>query len=226
MTTRWKSLGVAAVALLGVGAWFGVPRLMARLDYFRVRQIEVRGLRFLDEADVVRRLALPESASIVAPLGPLLDRAVLIPGVAGVSVERRLPGTLRVLILEEVPVALAMQEDRLVLIDRRGRVLPFDPTRAPTSLPVADRDSATAALLSALLRADPAWYGTVESARREGGDIVLEEGAQRVRVRPDASLDLLRGITEVRAYLLSANRSWSELDARFADRVFVKGGQS
>jgi hypothetical protein len=47
-----------------------------------------------------------------------------------------------------------------------------------------------------------------------------------VRVRPDASLDVLRGITEVRAYLLSANRSWSELDARFADRVFVKGGQS
>jgi cell division protein FtsQ len=226
MTTRARALVVAAMAALAVGGWIGTPRLMRRLDYFRVRQVEVRGLRFLDEREIVERLALPRTASIADPIGPLQLRAVQIPGVAGASVERRLPGTLRVLILEETPVALTMQEDRLVLLDRRGKVLPFDPSRAPASFPVADRDSATVALLSALLRADPEWYAIVERARRDGGDVLLEDGAQRVRVRPDASLETLRAITKVRAYLRGVDRPWRELDARFADRVFVKGGAS
>jgi cell division protein FtsQ len=226
MTTRGRALVAAAITALAVAGWVGTPRLMRRLDYFRVRQVEVRGLRFLDEREVVERLALPTTASVADPLGPLQRRAVQIPGVAGASVERRLPGTLRILILEETPVALAMQDDRLVLLDRRGKVLPFNPSRAPASFPVADRDSATVALLSALLRADPEWYAIVERARRDGGDVLLEDGAHRIRVRPDASLETLRGITKVRDYLRGVDRPWREIDARFADRVFVKGGTS
>lgn len=226
MTTRQGALLVAGLAVSVVALWIGVPRAMRRLDYFRVRNIEVTGLHFLDQRDVVARLALPKTASIVDPLEPVRRHASSIPGVAAASVERRLPGTLSLLVLEELPVALVMQEEKLVLMDRRGRVLPFDPTRAPTSLPVAERDSATAALLSAILRADPDWYEQIESARRDGGDVLLEEGTHRVRIRPSASLETIRGVTAVRSWLTTANRPWQELDARFSDRAFVKWGSS
>lgn len=226
MTTRQGALLVAALAVSVVGLWIGVPRAMRRLDYFRVRNIEVTGLHFLDQREVVSRLALAKTASIVDPLEPVRRNASSIPGVAAASVERRLPGTLSLLVLEELPVALVMQEEKLVLMDRRGRILPFDPIRAPTSLPVAERDSATAALLSAILRADPDWYEQIESARRDGSDVLLEEGAHRVRIRPGASLETIRGVTVVRAWLATANRPWQELDARFSDRAFVKWGTS
>ncbi|MBK7595564.1 MAG: FtsQ-type POTRA domain-containing protein [Gemmatimonadetes bacterium] len=226
MTTRQRALIVALGAVAAVAVWIGVPRAMRRLEYFRVRHIEVTGVRFLDERDVVARLALPKTASIVDPLAPVRRNASAIPGVAAASIERRLPGTLSLLVLEELPVALVMQEEKLVLMDRRGRILPFDPTRAPTSLPVAERDSATAALLSAVLRADPEWYGQIESARRDGGDVLLEDGPHRVRIRPGASLETIRGVTAVRAWLTTANRPWQELDARFADRAFVKWATS
>lgn len=217
---------MALVVVVVVVAWLGTPRLMRRLAYFRVRQVEVSGLRFLDEREVVRRLAIAANASVADPLDPVRRRAAAIPGVAASSVDRRLPGTLRVLVLEELPVALVSQEDHLVLMDRRGRILPFDPLRAPTSLPVTSRDSVTAGLLSALLRADPEWYATVQSARRDGGDVLLDEGHHLVRVRPDASIETLRGVTAVRAWLSTANRPWQELDARFSGRVFVKRGAS
>lgn len=226
MTTRVRAVLVAVVAVLAVGGWIGVPRAMRRLDYFRVRQIEVTGLRFLDERDVVTKLALPKTASIVDALEPVRRHASAIPGIAAASVERRLPGTLSLLVLEELPVALVMQDNKLVLMDRRGRVLPFDPSRAPTSLPVAERDSATAALLSAVLRADPDWYGQIESARRDGGDVLLEDGSHRIRIRPNASIDTLQWVATVLAYLGGLDRPWQELDARFTDRAFVKWGTS
>jgi hypothetical protein len=194
---------------------------MQRMTYFRIHQIEVAGLRFLDEQDVVRRLALPDDASVVDPLGPIRERATAIPGVVAASVERRLPGTLRVAVLEELPVALTMQEDRLVMIDRRGQILPFDPSVAPMALPVVVRDSATAALLAAALRADAEWYGTIEAAHREGGDILLEVGPRRIRVRPDATLETLRWTANVVRWLADQSKGWTELDTRFVGRAFV-----
>lgn len=226
MTTRQRALITAALAVGAVALWVGIPRAMRRLDYFRVHHIEVSGLRFLNEREVVQRLALPKTASIVDPLEPVRRNASAIPGVAAASVTRRLPGTLSLLVLEELPVAFVMQEEKLVLMDRRGRILPFDPAQAPTSLPVAERDSATAALLSAVLRADPDWYGQIESARRDGGDVLLEEGAHRVRIRPNASIDTLQWVATVLAYLATTDRPWQELDARFTDRAFVKWGTS
>jgi cell division septal protein FtsQ len=226
MTTRQRALITAALAVGAVALWVGIPRAMRRLDYFRVHHIEVSGLRFLNERDVVQRLALPKTASIVDPLEPVRRNASALPGVAAASVTRRLPGTLSLLVLEELPVAFVMQEEKLVLMDRRGRILPFDPAQAPTSLPVAERDSATAALLSAVLRADPDWYGQIESARRDGGDVLLEEGAHRVRIRPNASIDTLQWVATVLAYLATTDRPWQELDARFTDRAFVKWGTS
>ena len=211
----------AGVALVVV-AIVGLPILGRKLRFFRVREVDVIGTRYLDEFDVVRRLGLRQDASTFDRLGPVRDAARAIPGVLAATVERRLPGALRVTISEATPVAMVQLNDRLVLVDARGRALPFDPARAPASLPIAGRDSSTAALLGRLMRVDPVGYDSVQVARVDHGDVILESGARRVRLRPEADAGILRGVMSVRTYLAGRGIRWQEIDARYRDRLFVR----
>ena len=210
--------GVAVVAL----AFVGLPILGRRLAFFRIRDVEVVGTRYLDQFDVVRRLGLRKDASTFDQLGPVRRAARAIPGVLAATVERRFPGALRVTVREAIPVAMVPLNDRLALVDNRGRVLPFDPVRAPASLPIAGRDSGTAQLLGRLMRIDPAGYDSVETARLDHGDVLLESGAHRVRLRPEADAGTLRGVMTVRRYLAGRGIRWQEIDARYVDRLFVR----
>ena len=222
MIARRTILWLAAALVLLVVVVLGGPALARRLAFFRVRQIEVIGLRYLDETDVVRRLGLRAGASTFDRLAAVRLAARAIPGVVDAKVARRLPGTLRVTIREATPVALVPTSDRLVLVDSRGRILPFDPVRAPTSLPIAGRDSATAALLGRLMLTDPVGYDSVDSAQLDRGDVVLDGGSHRVRLRPEAGDDILRGVMVVRRYLAEHHIAWREIDARYHSRLFVR----
>ncbi|MEO5799442.1 MAG: FtsQ-type POTRA domain-containing protein [Gemmatimonadales bacterium] len=226
MTRRGKVL--VAALLLGVSATVAVaaPRILHRASFFRIHEIEVTGLRYLDRDEVVRRLLLARDASIADPVAPILAAAEAIPGVVAASVEKRMPGTLRVSVFEAVPVALAAQSERLVLLDSRGHVLPFDPARVPVSLPIAEADSATAAALTRVMTTDPAWFARIERAHREGGDVLFDEGPHRVRLRLGATPATLRAISAVRDYLDRKAVGWREIDARYQDRVFVRKGSA
>lgn len=224
MKLRRGAVQGAAVAMVLIAIVIALPILARRLVFFRVRQVEVVGIRYLDASEVVRRLGLRRDASTFDRLGPVRKAAAAIPGVLAATVERRLPGTLRVTVREATPVALVPMTDRLVLVDSRGRVLPFDPVRAPASLPIAGRDAATAGLLGRLMLTDPGWYDSVESARLDRGDVILDAGSHRVRLRPEADADVLRGVTAVRNYLTERGISWREIDARYHKRVFVRRG--
>ena len=212
------------VLVVAIGAWFGAPKLLRRLAFFRIHQVEVVGNRYLAEQDVVRRLGLAADASIFDPLGKARTAVAGIPGTVGrlASVERRFPGTLRVKIVEIRPVALAAVNDQLALLDNRGHILPFDPVRVPVSLPIAAPDSTTAALLDRLRQVDARDYADVESARPDRGDIVLDLGAHTIRVRPNADTETLRSIAAVRSYLESHNIKWLEIDARYNGRLFAR----
>lgn len=216
----WFSLGLLLI-LSGVVV---VPWLIHRLNFFRIGAVEVVGASFLDEAEVVRRLGVPTDADILQPLAPLHAAARAIPGVEVATVSRRWPGTLRVVVVETRPVAMTQQEDRFVLLDARGRILPFSPTRVQSSLPIADHDSMTAALLARMQRTDPALYDQVQSAWREGGDVVLAQVRHQIRLRGDAGAAQLRGVVAVQAWLEANGTAWRELDARFHGRVFVRRG--
>jgi cell division protein FtsQ len=217
---RW-ALWIAAAMLVIAGAIM-LPRGARRLAFFRLRQVEVVGSRYLDATEVVRQLGLRPDASTLDPVGPIRKAAFAIRGVMGVTVERRLPGTLRVTLREAVPVALAPGADRLVLIDSRGQTLPYDPARAPASLPIATRDSVTAGLLQRLMQTDPVWYDSIESARSDRGDVVLDAGMHHIRLRPDADDEVLRAVAAVREYLRQTGIGWREIDGRFRERVFVR----
>lgn len=221
-TRRWVPAGIAAIVIVGIGVL--LPRGLRRLRFFQVRAVEVVGARYLDPADVARRLTLGPRRSIFDPLAPVRHAAMTIPGVLRATVVRRLPGTLRVTVEEAIPVALAPMADHLVPMDARGRLLPFDPVRLPVSLPIADHDSATAALLDRLRRSDPDGYAAAEFARRDHGDVVLQAGSHLVRYRPGADDDILRAVVGVRSYLTQHGVAWKEIDARYQARVFVRTG--
>lgn len=225
ITKRWAIGGSLAVAALVAGTLLA-PKLARRAAFFRVHAVEVVGLRYLREDDVVRRLHLPAGATTLDDLEAVRKAAQAIPGVVAASVERRFPGTLRVTLLEATPVALAAQDERMVLVDHRGRVLPFDPARVPASLPIIEPDSAAAALLTRVLLADSSWYATIETAQRDRGDVVFGSGAQRVRLRADADGESLRAVAAVREYLTGRGIGWREIDARYRGRVFVRKGSA
>jgi hypothetical protein len=226
MTWRLRALLAALAVATVLGMRAAAPGLVARLAFFRIHAVEVEGVRFLDADDVVRRLDLARDASILVPLQPVQAAAQAIPGVRAAEVTRRWPGTLHVTVLEATPVALHPQEDRLVLLDPRGQVLPFDPARLERSLPLAPRDSAIATLLARLRVADPDGYALVESVERDGGDAVLRGGGRELRYRPDAEIADLRDAALVRQYLDANQPGWRAIDARFQKWVFVRRSAS
>lgn len=215
----WASGAAASVACL----WLLGPRALRKFEVFRVRRVEVVGARYLSAAEVARALALGPKASVFDDPAPVAARALAIRGVRSATVRGRIPGTLQVRIEEFEPVALAPLDGKLTLVDRRGRSLPFDPTRAPTDLPVAQADPAVAALVDRLRDADPRFYAAVTSATRERNVIVVETAEHRVLFRVGASVKDIQAASAVAALVLSRRMAVRELDARFEGQVVVRG---
>lgn len=216
------AIAVVVVAVIGVAVF--APGVVRRLAFFRVRQVELVGARYLDETDVTQRLGLRPEASVLDRLTAVRLAAAAIPGVVDAVVERRLPGTLRIVVREAVPVAMTDASDRLSLMDAGGHILPFDPTRVPASYPIAVHDAGVAALLGRLMQIDSNLYSGVEFARLERGDVVLDVGAHRIRLRPEADNDVLHAVIGVIIFLNQSAIEWREIDARYRNRVFVQKG--
>lgn len=211
--------GVALVAFV----WLGLPRIARRMDFFRVQKVDVRGLRNMRAADIVRQLPIRTGMSLYDPLDSIALAADSIPGVQQASVGRRWPGTMVITVTEADPVGLVMKGGKLQLVSDRGRVLRFDPTVAAPDLPlVREADSLVAGFLDHLRTADPTFFGRVNSAWRVADDVVLSVDGQRYWFRPDAPAEVIRAVTVVAQDLASKNRKWAELDARFDDQVVVR----
>jgi cell division septal protein FtsQ len=220
---RKALVGAAALVLL-LAAGAGTVALLKRLSFFTVRRLELVGARFLSEREVAGALALRPRASVFDPTAPLTARVARLDGVLEARVVRRLPGTLRVVLHEAEPVALAERGGRLVLLDAGGRVLPFDPTRAPADLPLAEADSGVAGVLARMRESDPELFGRVQRGARFRQDVAVEVEAGRILFRAGASSDEIRDLSLVAEVLARQGRSWKELDARYPPRVIVRKG--
>jgi cell division septal protein FtsQ len=226
MASRGLKQGALLLAGIGVTAliWYGGPRLLRRMDFFRVRRVEVIGVKYLSTDVVVRALHLTARSNVFDDLGPARRGAASIPGTTLVQVSRRLPGTIRVKVTESVPVALVPRAGRMALIDQRGRELPFDPTRAAPDLPVATEPGAAVARLLARVRdVDPGLYARISSAEAVQGDVLLDLDGLRIWFRPDAPAEVIRAVVAVAQDLVRTRRPYRELDARFAGMVVLRG---
>lgn len=213
---------VGAVLLIGA-VWFGLPRWMRGMDFFRLRRVEVRGLRNLTAAEVIKQLPIRPGMSLYDNLDSIRVVAESLPGLEEAAVSRRLPGTLVVTVKESDPVALVMRHGTLALVSNRGTVLRFDPTVSAPDLPVIrEADSLVAGFLEHLREADPTFFSGVSAGWRSGDDVVLSVDGQRYWFRPDAPAEVIRAVTIVAQDLAKKGRKWAELDARFAGQVIVR----
>jgi len=221
-----RLLVLGAVVALSIAAWFIAPLGLSKLDFFQLRQVEVVGLRYLSPELVLAQMGIEADRNVFESLSEIDRRAEGVPGVVSARIVRRLPGTLRLELVEEPPVAFARGENGLVPLDIDARPLPYDPSVTGFDLPVAERPEPVLTRALATVRgADPQLFHLVDGARRgPGGMVVLELGGQRVLLREDPIPAEIRAVETVRWHLTQNSVPFGELDARFDGWVVVRRG--
>ena len=221
----WRVLAWASAAMAVMVIWMAAPLALRRMKFFRVQQVELVGIRYLDADQVLAALRLSPHASVFDDTGVLAERLRALDGVADASVSRRPPGSLQVVVREIEPVALVRNSrGALDPVDADGRPLPFDV--ASLDLPVVQAaDSGVVGLLARVQLVEPALFQTIDAARRATsprGAVLLELGSHRVLLSGDAGPEVIEAVVLVARDLAVKRRSYVELDARFDGQIVVR----
>ena len=130
---RWIVFSTVAALLTTAAA--SAPRLLRRFDSFNVDHVEIRGTRYLQPYDALMQSGISKTSNIFDDFEPWRKRLLQHPLVLHATIERQLPGTVRVAITETEPVALARTPE-LTPVDARARALPIDATRTDLDIPL------------------------------------------------------------------------------------------
>lgn len=235
---RWVAVAAVAAGVTALAA--DLPRLLRRVEFFRVQRVEVVGTRYMAPHDVLALSGITSASNLFDDADAWRAALEAHPLVAAVRVERDLPSTVVLHVTEAEPVAF-VRTPALLPVDASGRVLPIDPTERSLDLPVlaaASRigedgriaDPAALVLLAtlnAVRRAEPILAAAVsEVAPAADGAVRLvlgepahvevllpaEPGGLRLRQLGLAIADL-----RARQELARVKR----IDARFHDQVVV-----
>jgi cell division protein FtsQ len=223
------ALGVLAVV---ASPWWG-RAVLRRLDFFRVRRVEIDGARYVSPDEIVSRLRIDTTASLFDDVAPLEKRVRGHPSVRDVRIERKLPGTLLVRITENPPVAFVQAAAGLVAVDAAGRSLPIDPATADVDLPVlAGRDTLELRVLGEVREQAPALFARIGQVRRlprDGSFYLLfkltgipSDLAHDVLAAGDVTAERLSDIVPVEQDLARRKLHATELDLRFRDQVIAR----
>lgn len=196
---RWLGFGLAPALALGAGVlvWQsgaldraaeevsqGALRLTGDLG-LELRDVLVEGRGHTEAESLLGLLGVERGMPILA-IDPAAARERLdaLPWVADAEVERRLPDTLYIRLVERRPLALWQHESRIAVIDSAGEVIPgVHPGRFAKLLLVVGEDAAPhAAALLAMLEGEPDLAEKVTAAIRVGG--------RRWNLRLDGNIDV------------------------------------
>ena len=221
---RWGRRIGAVLVLAGIASpWWARP-ILSRMDFFRVRHVEVRDARFTAPADIRKRLAIDTTFSIWNDLEPLRRRVAEHRQLSRVRIARRFPSTLVVSVEEYQPVALVPARNGLQAYDATGRALPLDPSRTPVDVPLVTRpDTSLLRFLGQLQVVNRDLFARVNEVRRTGRDeLLLDLVTVSVRLRPDIGVERLAQVSSVEAALAGRPSRPRELDLRFRDQVIAR----
>ena len=215
-------VGIAALLVLTLPLW--APLFLRRMEFFRVRRLEIIGTRYIGTSDIVARANVDTLHSVWDPTGPIGDRVRGHPGVETVRVSRKLPGTVVITITEHQPVALVPGPQGFRVFDARGVALPIDPTRVTVDAPVLARaDTALLRLLAGLRQALPDVYGRVSELKRVGAnELLFHLGDAPVRTLATVTVDDLNQIASVEADLRRRTARLAELDLRYSGQIIAR----
>ena len=213
---------LGAVVVVGL-AWYAGPRLLRRLEFFRIRRVEIAGLQYLPPSTVLAALDLDSKASVFDDVTTAERRVRALGGIQSAELRRRLPGVLEIRIEEALPVALSPTPKGMALLDSSGTVLPFDPAVSAPDLPVAVRaDRVVARVLASVQSHDALLFARIRSAWRVQDDVVLDLDGRRLWFGPAATGEDIRAVMAVAQDLARQGRTYRELDGRFAGQVIVR----
>jgi len=151
-----------------------------------VTDIEVEGRETTDAATIMRALAADRGTPILA-ISPSRAKQQLesLPWVRSAAIERRLPHTLFVRLVERRPLAVWQHNGKQELIDRQGEVIPVKDLGPFAKLPTVVGDDAAphAAKLLDMLAGEP------ELASRVTAAVRVDE--RRWNLRVDNAVDVL-----------------------------------
>jgi cell division protein FtsQ len=197
-SSRWKVLFVAllVIGVLGTATWVLLgSRLLV------VRHIDVVGERLVprDQVLAAARVHLGEPL-VRLDTTAVRDRVEAVQEVETVTVQRRWPATVRIVVKERTPIVAVQYDNRFLQIDRYGVTVVTSAAR-PRGLPVltvADPVQTDPALRAglAVMRALPPWLSRrvagVEAPSPEAVALRLKEGVTVVWGASERTPDKLR----------------------------------
>jgi cell division protein FtsQ len=194
------------------------------MSFFRVRNVELHGARFVSPAEILQRMAVDTTMSVWMGLDPVEERIEEHVQVRSARIERRLPGTLVVHVTENPPLALVPGRGGFAVVDANGDTLPIDPSRTSVDLPiVAAGDTGAMRLLAELRTSRPALFERVSEVRGAARDeLLIRLEGLAVRAMRDVSVERMAELLLVEEDLARRQLRPVEIDLRYRDQVIAR----
>lgn len=238
-----RELKIILVTVASGALWTGGSRAaeaVVALDTFRVTDVEVSGTESLVRGDILALMDVTRQSSVWTDTETWEGRLEAHPLLKSAEVQRRIPGTLLVRVVERRPVALA-PTPTLEPVDEDGVILPMDPSHRKLDLPILDtprlpapgsrllpsHDRRLAAEVARITAADTAFLQMVsEVALQPDGSVLARWSEPQVDIllAPGAPARRLREALNVLADALGRDpeQAPTVIDLRFADQVVVR----
>ena len=183
---KWSAIALTGGGIVAAAIWFVQPGTLASVGNdiragfmsatasagMRVQQIEASGTERASARAIRTALGVEIGTPIFeVDLTAARDRVQAIGWVDHATVERRLPSTLHVRIVERMPVAIWQRNQQLVMVDRAGVEIAAESVSRFAHLPVVVGDGALLHMPTLLdaMATDPVLSQRVQSAIWIGG---------------------------------------------------------
>lgn len=198
---------------------------------FVVDAVFIEGHKYTKRSDIEKAIDLPHLLGVPMSLTDtqaIKDKIALLPWIKSVSVQRRLPNTLSVLIEEKKPIALWQKDGKHTPLDEDGHIIKASAAQLPSLIICIGEDAPkNIPILIKGLEKHPQVKSRVLSAVRVGKrrwNLILDDLTNGMEIYlPDTqwkkALDRLERLNKTEQIL---SRPLSLIDLRFEDRLIVK----
>ncbi|HLB25419.1 MAG TPA: FtsQ-type POTRA domain-containing protein [Nitrospirota bacterium] len=238
---------LVALALIGcaVAAPFAARaagRYVSSLPFFRVREVRVDGLKYVQKDDFISFIGDPRGGSILRyDMDETLKDAYTHPWIKEAVVRRDFPGTVRFELVERKPAAIAATASGHYLVDDKGFAVSEAAGGGWDFLPVIERPSThglrlldeedakrmrKALRLLNVVRSEPGerLTGSVVVVGEDGAPYLKLNGAV-VKVGLDGYQEKVKRLSEVMSDIQKRGKKPALIDLRFPGKVVVKEGR-